>query len=187
MENNFLSYQLEHGGTLRQRLRSCIRQVPDFPKPGILFEDFTPIFADPALLSDTVAYLATYSRGKVDAIVGIESRGYLLGICIAQELRLPFYLVRKAGKLPPPVESVSYDLEYGSAALEISAGDHLMGKRILIHDDVLASGGTADAAAALATKAGGLVTQFSFLMEIEKLQGRNPLEKWTSDLCSVLI
>ena len=106
-------------------LENTIENIPDFPKPGIQFKDITPIFLNPKLYEDVIADLANFSRGKVDAVCGIESRGYLFGIAVAVALEVPFVLIRKAGKLPPPFVGVKYDLEYGSAEIEIPTTSQL--------------------------------------------------------------
>lgn len=144
---------------LVQRLEETIENIPDFPKPGIQFKDITPIFLDPKLYEEVIADLANFSRGKVDAVCGIESRGYLFGIAIAVALEVPFILIRKKGKLPPPFISEKYDLEYGTAEIEMRTNQIQPNQRVLIHDDLLATGGTTEAAAKLVEKQGAKVTQ----------------------------
>src|SRR5690606_35949663 len=148
---------------LIRELENTIENIPDFPKPGIQFKDITPIFLKPDLYEDIIEDLASFSRDKIDAVCGIESRGYLFGIAIAVALKVPFILIRKAGKLPPPFVGEKYDLEYGSAEIEMRTGQIKPGQRILIHDDLLATGGTTEAAAKLVNKQGAVVSQFSFL------------------------
>lgn len=162
---------------LIKRLENTIENIPDFPKEGIQFKDITPIFLDPKLYEDAVEEMANFSRGKVDAVCGIESRGYIFGIAIAVKLGVPFILIRKKGKLPPPFVGQKYDLEYGSAEIEMRTGQLKEGQRVLIHDDLLATGGTAEAAAKLVQKQGGEVAQFSFLIELNGLGGRERLEQ----------
>jgi len=147
---------------LIKRLEATIENIPDFPIPGIQFKDISPIFLDPKLYEDVIADLVKFSRGKVDAVCGIESRGYLFGIAVAVALDVPFILIRKKGKLPPPVISEKYDLEYGSAEIETREGQIKKGQKVLIHDDLLATGGTTEAAAKLVQKQGADVVQFSF-------------------------
>jgi adenine phosphoribosyltransferase len=127
---------------LVERLNGTIENIPDFPIDGIQFKDISPIFLDHQLYKDVIEDFVQFSKGKIDAVCGIESRGYLFGIAIASALEVPFILIRKAGKLPPPVISESYDLEYGSAVIETREGQIKKGQRILIHDDLLATGGT---------------------------------------------
>ena len=132
--------------SLSDKIRAVIRDVPDFPKPGILFKDITPIFMHPALCSEiTDAFCAAYATQKPDAILGIESRGFLFGMLMAQKLGVPFVLVRKAGKLPYRTVSETYDLEYGSATIEMHEDSLKKGWNVVIHDDLLATGGTAAA------------------------------------------
>ncbi len=161
---------------LVQRLENTLETVPDFPIPGILFRDISPIFQHPDLYQDVVEDLAAFSRGKVDIVCGIESRGYLFGIAIAVALNVPFVLIRKAGKLPPPVIAEAYALEYGTAKIEMRTGVIQPGHRVLIHDDLLATGGTTEAAARLVEKQGGQVSQFSFLIGLAALNGKERLK-----------
>ncbi|MGE8434903.1 MULTISPECIES: adenine phosphoribosyltransferase [Chryseobacterium] len=171
---------------LIKKLEETIENIPDFPIPGIQFKDISPIFLDPKLYEDVIADLATFSKGKVDAVCGIESRGYLFGIAIAVALEVPFILIRKAGKLPPPIISEKYDLEYGSAEIETREGQIKKGQRILIHDDLLATGGTTEAAAKLVEKQGAIVSQFSFLIGLKGLNGDERLKKFGADVYHIL-
>ncbi len=171
---------------LIQRLESTIETIPDFPIPGILFRDISPIFQHPDLYADVVADLAGFSRDKVDVVCGIESRGYLFGIAIAVALNVPFVLIRKAGKLPPPIIGEAYALEYGTATIEMRTGVIQPGHRVLIHDDLLATGGTTEAAARLVQKQGGQVTQFSFLIGLEALSGKDRLQPFGGEVYEVL-
>lgn len=168
------------------KLENTIQNISDFPKPGIQFKDITPIFLDPKLYEDVIEYLANFSRGKIDAVCGIESRGYLFGIAIAVALEVPFILIRKKGKLPPPFISEKYDLEYGSEEIEMRTGHIKAGQRILIHDDLLATGGTTEAAAKLVQKQGAEVAQFSFLIALADLKGEEKLKKFEAEVYSVL-
>lgn len=168
------------------RLEKTIENIPDFPIPGIQFKDISPIFLDPKLYEDVIEDLVAFSRGKVDAVCGIESRGYLFGIAIAVALEVPFILIRKAGKLPPPVISEKYDLEYGSAIIETREGQIQKGRRILIHDDLLATGGTTEAAAKLVEKQGAKVAQFSFLIGLKSLNGDEKLKKFNAEVYHIL-
>jgi adenine phosphoribosyltransferase len=171
---------------LIKKLEETIENVPDFPIPGIQFKDISPIFLDPKLYEDVIADLVAFSKGKVDAVCGIESRGYLFGIAIAVALEVPFILIRKAGKLPPPVISEKYDLEYGSAVIETREGQIKPGQRILIHDDLLATGGTTEAAAKLVEKQGATVSQFSFLIGLKDLNGEEKLNKYNAEVYHIL-
>ncbi|WPO82630.1 adenine phosphoribosyltransferase [Chryseobacterium sp. JJR-5R] len=171
---------------LVSRLEEKIENVPDFPVPGIQFKDISPIFLDPKLYEDVIADLVAFSRGKVDAVCGIESRGYLFGIAVAVALEVPFILIRKAGKLPPPVIAEKYDLEYGSAVIETREGQIKPGQRVLVHDDLLATGGTTEAAATLVEKQGATVAQFSFLIGLKSLNGEEKLKKFNAEIYSIL-
>lgn len=162
--------------TLTDRLEAAIREVPDFPKPGIRFKDISPVLLDPALVAEVALALATPFVGSgVTRVVGIESRGFLWGPLIAQQLDCGFVIVRKKGKLPPDTHEVSYDLEYGSATLEIHRQALGATDRVLIHDDLLATGGTAAAAASLAQRIGAQVVGYTFLIELAFLNGRSAL------------
>ena len=163
------------------RIRDLIADVPDFPSPGILFKDITPLLADAEGLAAVVEAftrlaLADGVRGGIDVVAGMEARGFLLGTPVAHALGLGFLPLRKAGKLPPPTHSVSYDLEYGSASIELRSGTLTPGARVLIIDDVLATGGTAAAAAELVEQCGGVVAGLAFLIELEALHGRDRLQ-----------
>lgn len=171
---------------LIKKLETTIENIPDFPIPGIQFKDISPIFLNPKLYEEVIADLVTFSKGKVDAVCGIESRGYLFGIAIAVALEVPFILIRKAGKLPPPIISESYDLEYGSAVIETREGQIKPGQRILIHDDLLATGGTTEAAAKLVEKQGATVSQFSFLIGLKGLKGDEKLKKFNAEVYHIL-
>ncbi|QDP85462.1 adenine phosphoribosyltransferase [Chryseobacterium sp. SNU WT5] len=167
-------------------LENTIQNIPDFPKPGIQFKDITPIFLNPTLYKEVIDNLVSFSRGKIDAVCGIESRGYLFGIAIAVALDIPFVLIRKKGKLPPPFVAQKYDLEYGSEEIEMRTGQIKAGQRVLIHDDLLATGGTTEAAAMLVQKQGATVSQFSFLISLKDLKGEERLDKFDAELHSIL-
>jgi adenine phosphoribosyltransferase len=171
---------------LIHKLEEKIENVSDFPVPGIQFKDISPIFLDPKLYEEVIADLVAFSKGKVDAVCGIESRGYLFGIAIAVALDIPFILIRKAGKLPPPVISEQYDLEYGSAVIETREGQIKPGQRILVHDDLLATGGTTEAAAKLVEKQGATVAQFSFLIGLKDLKGKEKLKRFNAEVYHIL-
>ena len=168
--------------SLSKEIDLHVDRVQDFPIEGVQYKDISPIFLNPELCNKIVKKFEELSKGKVDAVCGIESRGYLFGVQIARELNLPFILVRKAGKLPPPIISQEYDLEYGKAIIEVKKGHIQPGQRILIHDDVLATGGTAAACAKLVENCGALVSQFSFLIGLSFLNGIGELKNHTQDI-----
>lgn len=172
--------------SLHTKLEQTIVNIPDFPQAGIQFKDITPIFLNPDLYQEVIADFANFSKGKVDVVCGIESRGYLFGIAIAVALNVPFILIRKKGKLPPPFVSQQYDLEYGSAEIEMKTDQIKAGQRVLIHDDLLATGGTTEAAALLVKKQGGEVAQFSFLIGLKDLNGKQKLEKFGAEIQTIL-
>jgi adenine phosphoribosyltransferase len=158
------------------RLRSLIRDIPDFPKPGIDFKDITPLLADADALADAVAQLADYARPlEVDCVVAAEARGFLLGPALALALDAGFVLARKPGKLPYETVSAEYLLEYGEAQLELHTDAVAAGKRVLVHDDLLATGGTAATLCELVEQLGGEVVGCGFLIELAFLDGRKRL------------
>ena len=151
-----------------------LREVPDFPEPGVLFRDITPLLANGEAFARFVDGLATHYRGHVDAVAGLESRGFILAAPLAVHLGLPLIVVRKGGKLPGPVLGVDYELEYGSARMELRAETVVPGQRVLV-DDVLATGGTAAASIALLEEAGAEVVGLCMLLELAGLGGRSKL------------
>jgi adenine phosphoribosyltransferase len=162
--------------TLAQRVAQAIRDVPDFPRTGVVFKDITPLLADPALLRDAIrAMQAPFATAGVTHVVAMESRGFLFGVPMALELGAGFVPVRKPGKLPWRTTREGYALEYGDDALEIHVDALGPGARVLLVDDVLATGGTAAAAARLVERLGGLVVGVSVLMELAFLRGRDAL------------
>jgi adenine phosphoribosyltransferase len=159
-----------------QWLRGLIREIPDFPRPGIGFKDITPLLADPDALREAVRMLADYARPLgVDCVVAAEARGFLLGPALALELGAGFVLARKPGKLPQETVSAEYALEYGQAKLEIHSDPTQHGRRVLVHDDLLATGGTARALCELVERLGGEVVACGFLIELAFLGGRGRL------------
>lgn len=156
-------------------LTKLIRDVPDFPKQGIVFKDITPLLADPAGLKETIDRLAAPYRGKIDVVLGVESRGFILGAATAYALGVGFALVRKPGKLPWRTHKVSYELEYGSDTLEIHHDGVQSGQRVLLVDDLLATGGTAMAAVELVRKCGAVPVAATFVIELAFLGGRKKL------------
>jgi adenine phosphoribosyltransferase len=161
---------------MMDRLKAKIRHVPDFPKPGILFYDITTLLQDPAGFRDAVDSLAAPFEGQgIELVVGIESRGFIFGSAVADRLGAGFAPVRKPGKLPSATERATYDLEYGTDALEIHRDAVGRGQRVLIVDDLLATGGTANAASGLVRTLGGDVHALAFLIELVALNGRQRL------------
>jgi adenine phosphoribosyltransferase len=157
-------------------LRSLIREIPDFPKPGIGFKDITPLLADAAALADAVRRLALYARPlRVDCVIAAEARGFLLGPALALELGAGFVLARKPGKLPYDTVSAEYVLEYGDGQLELHTDAVASGRRVLVHDDLLATGGTAATLCELVEQLGGEVVGCGFLIELAFLGGRERL------------
>ncbi|MFY0481482.1 adenine phosphoribosyltransferase [Flavobacterium sp. PLA-1-15] len=156
-----------------------IRGIQDFPKPGINFKDITPLLNDPEARKECLKLLVSSLRDKkIDKVVGVESRGFFFGMLLAQELGVGFVPVRKPKKLPFAVISASYELEYGTDTLEIHTDAIQKGEKVLIHDDVLATGGTAKAVAELVEELGGEIVQFNFLMELSFLNGRNKISQY---------
>ncbi len=158
-------------------IQELIRDIPDFPQPGIIFKDITPLLINPTALvycADELAKLYPFGA-KIDKVIGIEARGFILGSMIAERLGAGFVPVRKKGKLPSKVVSRSYGLEYGNDVLEMHKDAIHPGERILIHDDVLATGGTAKAVCGLVEELGGIVIQCNFMIELSFLEGKNKL------------
>ncbi len=157
-------------------LRSRIRDIPDFPKPGIIFKDITPLLLDPAALDAAVSAIADWARPRrIDLVLAAEARGFILGGAVARELGAGFVPARKPGKLPSQTVSAEYVLEYGVDALEMHADALADGARVLLHDDLLATGGTARALAELAEGRGAVIAGCAFLVELAFLGGREPL------------
>lgn len=157
-------------------LEGFIRTIPDFPEPGIAFRDITPLLSDAGALDEAVAGMVAQARGLgADVVIGAEARGFLLGPALARELGCGFVMARKPGKLPYATLSAAYALEYGSESLELHDDAISKGHRVLVHDDLLATGGTALAVQELVEKSGGEVVGFSFLIELEGLGGRELL------------
>lgn len=160
-------------------IRRAIRDIPDFPKPGIVFKDITPLLANGPLFAKTIDLLAArYREKKIDTVLGIESRGFIIGSALAYRLGAGFNVVRKPGKLPYETHSASYQLEYGSDALEIHIDAISSGARVVIADDLIATGGTAAATAQLVAKLGGTVVECAFVIELTFLKGREKLQPY---------
>ncbi len=170
-----------------EQIRQHIRSVPDFPKAGILFRDITPLLghakARKAVLQHLLEALGDW---EIDAVAGIESRGFLFGMMLANAMGLPFVPIRKAGKLPYDKIAHSYELEYGSATMEIHTDAIRPGDRVLIHDDLLATGGTAAAGAELLEQLGANLPGFSFIMELNFLNGQEVLQKYSTRIHSLI-
>jgi adenine phosphoribosyltransferase len=161
------------------RLEDYIQDIPDFPKPGIVFKDITPLFLDAAALRFAVDRLAAYAREwEIDYVVSAEARGFVLGAAVAVAAGGGFVLARKPGKLPREVASVEYALEYGVDALEVHADAIRDGARVMVHDDLLATGGTAGALCGLVEQAGGVVAGCAFVIELAFLHGREQLKDY---------
>jgi adenine phosphoribosyltransferase len=159
------------------KLRASVRDVPDFPKKGIIFKDITPLLSDQALFRASIDLFLERCRGKeIDKIVGIDARGFLFGSAVAYELGVGFVPIRKRGKLPYKTETAKYSLEYGQAEMEMHIDAVIAGERVILVDDLLATGGTSAAAAALIRKAGGDLLEALFLIELGALNGRKQLD-----------
>lgn len=162
--------------SLADRLRAAIVDVPDYPKPGILFRDLTPVYQDPALLREITAFgVARAREWGAEAVAGIESRGFMLGATMAMEAGLPFVMIRKKDKLPRERLAESYALEYGEATIEAHVDSFARGQKVALVDDLLATGGTAAAAAKLVERLGATTAGFLFIVELTFLKGRERL------------
>ena len=167
---------------IETKIKQAVRDVVDFPKPGIVFKDITPILQDAGLCAEITAALAEQLAGvQIDVVAGIESRGFLFGMLLAQALKVPFVPIRKAGKLPAKTIQQACNLEYGSAILELHEDALLPGQKVLIHDDLLATGGTVVAASKLVTQLQGEVVGCSFIIALEFLSGRARLKDYTPE------
>jgi adenine phosphoribosyltransferase len=161
------------------KIENYIRDIQDFPKEGILFKDITPLLNDPIMRTECLSILLESLKGqKIDKVVGAESRGFFFGMLLANELHAGFIPVRKPKKLPFDIISASYQLEYGFDSLEMHIDAIQKGDRVLIHDDVLATGGTAKAVCELVEKLGGEIVQCNFLMELSFLNGREKIKSY---------
>lgn len=172
---------------IEERIKSAIRDVPNFPKEGILFKDITPIMMDPKLSNDILDHLVElYKDKKIEVVAGIESRGFLFGYPLAMRLGIPFILIRKKGKLPYEKICHSYDLEYGSATIEMHTDALQKGQRVLIHDDLLATGGSAEAAAQLIQKCNAEIAGFNFLISLDFLDGAKKLKVFSDNITNLV-
>ena len=157
-------------------LKEKIRTIPDFPKPGIQFRDITTLLADPQAFKIVVErFVERYKDEQIDLVVGVESRGFIIGAPLALRLEKSFIPVRKAGKLPGPIHGVEYDLEYGTDRVEVHQDAIPSGSRVLMVDDLLATGGTIEGSSRLIEKAGGVIAGYAFVIELIDLKGRNRL------------
>lgn len=172
---------------LSERVRAVIREVQDFPIEGVNFKDITSLLLDASLSKEILAkFIEEAKRVNPDVICAIDSRGFIYGTGIAQALDIPLVLVRKKGKLPGETIEYSYDLEYGSATLEIHKHDLPAGSKVLVHDDLLATGGTASATASLIQKAGSQVIGYSFLINLSFLPGEEIIKEHCEDIFALV-
>lgn len=171
---------------IEDKIKNEIRNVPNFPKEGINFKDITTLFLNPTLSREIVDHLAEECKGLgLTAIAGTESRGFLFGFALAQKLNLPFVMIRKKGKLPASTFEASYDLEYGSAIIEIHDDALSENDKVMVHDDLLATGGTAIASAELIEKCGAEVVAFNFLIGLDFLNGEEKLKEITKNIITL--
>ena len=171
---------------ISDKLDKAIREVPDFPRPGINFKDITTLLLDPELSTEIIdAFIERLKGKKIDAIVGVESRGFLFGLMLANKMGIPFVPIRKVGKLPGETLKFKYDLEYGSAEVEVHKSDIQKGWNVVVHDDLLATGGTACAASELMQQLGAKVAGFAFVISLDFLQGNKKLEKYSKNIISL--
>ncbi|MBE51405.1 MAG: adenine phosphoribosyltransferase [Flavobacteriales bacterium] len=172
---------------IEDEINKVIREVPDFPKEGINFKDITPLLMDSDITNKIVnSFIKSFDNFIIDAIVGIESRGFLYGILLANKMNIPFIPIRKSGKLPGDTISQSYDLEYGKSEIEIHRSDIKENWNVLIHDDLLATGGTASAAAELLLKLNANIVGFGFIVNLHFLDGKNKLEKYSDKIITLI-
>lgn len=171
---------------LEERLKTVIRDIIDFPEPGIVFKDITPILKDQQLCDEIIETLVERLHGvEIDAIAGVESRGFLFGMLLANKLDVPFIPIRKQGKLPFKTISESYKLEYGQATIEVHEDAFAPGSRVLIHDDLLATGGTVVAASKLLKKLGADIVGYAFIISLDFLQSQGRLTRFSDRIISL--
>jgi len=169
--------------TTKDYLRETLRDVPDFPKKGIIFKDITPVLADSLLCNEIVHEKWQHYKDKgIDAIAGVESRGFFFGFLLANKLGVPFIPIRKKGKLPFTTVSIEYDLEYGTAVIEMNSDAVTKGMNVLVHDDLLATGGTAAAASELIERQGGKIAGYDFVITLAFLNGFDNLSKFSENV-----
>ena len=171
---------------ISDKLDKAIREVPNFPKEGINFKDITTLLLNPELSTEIVdAFIERLKGKKIDAIVGVESRGFLFGFLLANKMKIPFVPIRKVGKLPGETLKFKYDLEYGSAEMEVHKSDVKEGWNVVVHDDLLATGGTACAASELIQQLGAKVAAFAFVISLDYLKDNEKLEKYSKEIISL--
>jgi adenine phosphoribosyltransferase len=171
---------------ISDKLDKAIREVPNFPKQGINFKDITTLLLNPELSIEIIdAFIERLKGKKIDAIVGVESRGFLFGFLLANKMKIPFVPIRKVGKLPGETLKFKYDLEYGSAEMEVHKSDIKEGWNVVVHDDLLATGGTACAASELIQQLGAKVAVFAFVISLDYLKGNEKLEKYSKEIISL--
>lgn len=170
-----MNFPVDFDSRLHEIIVTHLTEIPDFPQPGILFRDFSPLLSSGEPFQELIQGIAQHYRGRINAVAGLESRGFILSSPLAVELGVPMIMVRKAGKLPGHVVSESYDLEYGSATIQVQPETVQGFDNILVVDDLLATGGTAAASVKLLEKAGGHVCEIMVLMELKALNGRTHL------------
>lgn len=172
---------------LVEKLNHTIRDIPDFPQPGIIFKDITPILKDPELCNEIVEeFVSRLKDTEIDVVAGIESRGFLFGLMLANRLQVPFVPIRKQGKLPYQTICESYKLEYGQATIEVHTDAFTPGAKVLLHDDLLATGGTVVAASKLVEKADAQVAGFSFIISLDFLQAKGRLTRFSDKIISLI-
>lgn len=172
---------------INEKLNTAIRDIADFPKPGIVFKDITPILKDPFLCSEVIDEFVKRLEGvQLDVVAGIESRGFLFGLMLANRLKIPFVPIRKKGKLPFKTIQEHCELEYGSTILELHQDAITPGQRVLIHDDLLATGGTVDAATRLIQKLDGEVVAYAFVISLDFLNAREKLSLASNNIISLV-
>ncbi|WP_164112471.1 MULTISPECIES: adenine phosphoribosyltransferase [Sphingobacterium] len=172
---------------IESKLKAIVRDIPDFPSPGVLFKDITPILKDAKLCSEIVEEFVKRLNGlDIDVIAGVESRGFLFGLMLANRLGIPFVPIRKQGRLPYKTVSESYKLEYGQATIEAHEDAFESGAKVLIHDDLLATGGTVVATAKLIERLGGEVVGFSFIISLDFLKGEGRLSRFSDHIISLV-
>ena len=171
---------------INKKIEKTVRYIPDFPSDGVNFKDITALLLDPVLSTQIVdTFIERLDGIHVDAIVGVESRGFLFGFLLANKMNIPFIPIRKAGKLPGETLKCKYNLEYGSAEVEVHSQDIKKGWNIVLHDDLLATGGTACAGAELIKRSGADIAAFIFVISLESLDGRKRLEKFSEEIISL--
>lgn len=172
---------------IKQRISSTVRDIPDFPVKGVVFKDITPVLQDIALFNDIISEMAEqFKDKKIDKIAGIESRGFIFGMPLSVKMNIPFIPIRKKGKLPAKTIAMNYDLEYGQATIEIHEDAVSKSEKVLIIDDLLATGGTTNAAIKLVEQIGGEVIAAAFVLELAFLNGREKIENKTAEIFSLL-